>query len=160
MNHPFEKLSGLCTSKGADQKSMSSKQVAEPATATPPPSDKPKAIAGNPKLPPFLDVLVKRFPLAFNLRDRKPLKIGIAQDILAVFVGDSTCSNSALRKALRYYVMGRGYLMALVSGAARIDLDGNGAGEVSPEDHLHAEKLLASKVICPAPAPEPMNRVS
>ena len=38
------------------------------------PSDKPKA-AKPPKLPPSLEVLVKRFPLAFNLNDRKPLKI-------------------------------------------------------------------------------------
>jgi len=155
MNHPFEKLSSLSVLKGADQKSTSSKQVTYPATAAPLSSDKPKTVAGNPKMPPFLDVLVKRFPLAFNLSARKPLKIGIAQDILAVFVGDSTCSNSALRKALRYYVMGRGYLLALVSGAARIDLEGNGAGEVSPEEQLHAENLLADRVICPTSATKP-----
>ena len=116
---------------------------------------KPKA-ATNPKLPPFLKVLVKRFPLAFNLNDRKPLKIGIYQDILAAFADDSSFSNNALKKALRYYVTGRGYLLAMVNSTTRIDLEGNVAGEISPEDRLHAEKCLAVKCIGSAPAKEPL----
>jgi ProP effector len=103
------------------------------------PSDKPKA-AKPPKRPPSLEVLVKRFPLAFNLNDRKPLKIGIYQDILAAFADDSSVSNNALKKALRYYVTGRGYLLAMVNSTLRIDLEGNVAGEISPKDKLHAEK--------------------
>jgi ProQ/FINO family len=94
-----------------------------------------------------------------NMRDKNALiyknNLYCSKRPLLVFL-----PQDPLRKALRYYVMGRGYLLALVSGAARIDLDGNGAGEVSPEDHLHAQKLLASKVTCRVPAPEPMNRVS
>lgn len=119
------------------------------------PSDKPKA-AKPPKRPPSLEVLVKRFPLAFNLNDRKPLKICIYQDILAAFADDSSVSNNALKKALRYYVTGRGYLLAMVNSTVRIDLEGNVAGEISPEDRLHAEKCLAVKCIGSAPAKEPL----
>lgn len=104
---------------------------------------------------PFLEVLCQRFPKTFNLSARKPLKIGIAQDVLTACADDPKCTKSSAKRALRYYVMGRGYLLALVSGTNRIDLEGNGAGEVSPEDQLHAEKLLAIKVIYPAPATEP-----
>mgnify|MGYP002634325243 CR=1 FL=1 len=118
------------------------------------PADKPKA-AATPKLPPFLEVLVKQFPLAFNLNDRKPLKIGIAQDIAANFVGDSSFSNNALKKALRYYVNGKGYLLAMVNGTTRIDLDGNVAGEINLEDKLHTEKILAVKCRGSTPAIEP-----
>ncbi len=118
------------------------------------PSGKPKA-AATPKLPPFLEVLVKQFPLAFNLNDRKPLKIGIAQDISAALVGDSSFSNNALKKTLRYYVMGKGYLLAMVNSTDRIDLEGNVAGEISPEDKLHAEICLAVKCRGITPATEP-----
>ncbi|MEI6627822.1 MAG: ProQ/FinO family protein [Alphaproteobacteria bacterium] len=117
------------------------------------PSGKPKD-AAPPKLPPSLEVLAKRFPLAFNLNDRKPLKIGIYKDILAAFADDSSFSNNALKKALRYYVTGRGYLLAMVNSTTRIDLEGNVAGEINPEDRLHAEKCLAVKC-SNAPTTEP-----
>jgi sRNA-binding protein len=73
---------------------------------------------------------------------------------LAAFADDSSVSNNALKKALRYYVTGRSYLLAMVNSTVRIDLEGNLAGEISPKDKLHAEKCLAVKCMGNAPAPE------
>jgi ProP effector len=51
--------------------------------------------------------------------------------------------------ALRYYVSRIMYLQGMVAGAARVDLDGSPAGEVSPADAEHAAarlaKILASR---------------
>jgi ProP effector len=87
--------------------------------------------------------LAECFPQTFVLEKHlphQPLKVGIAADIPA------RCPDLGRRTlgvALRYYVSRVMYLQGMVTGAARIDLDGNPAGEVSAEDAEHAAARLA-----------------
>ena len=89
--------------------------------------------------------LATRYPRAFVLekyRTHRPLKVGVATDILAC------CPDLDPRKlgvALAAYTRRVMYLRGLVAGAARVDLDGNVCGEVSAGDAEHAAAILASR---------------
>ena len=82
--------------------------------------------------------LATRYPQTFVLekyRPHRPLKVGIAADILA------RCPDLDRRKlgvALAAYTRRVMYLRGMVAGAARVDLDGNVCGEVSAGDAEHA----------------------
>jgi len=90
-----------------------------------------------------LTYLAEAFPQTFVLekyQPHRPLKVGIAADILA------RCPELArykLGRALGVYTGRVMYLQGMVAGTARIDLDGNPAGEVSPADAEHAAAKLA-----------------
>jgi ProP effector len=133
----------------------------------------------------ILEMLCDRFPNCFVMfeRRRKPLKIGIDRDILAVFGED--IDREQLGRALRLYTRNMFYRKAQQAGAPRIDLDGNQAGTVSEADAAGAAKDFANRkawaiarrqramrmaspqvsitppepVIAP-PAPEPPKRLS
>jgi|SRR6516225_4711267 ProP effector len=80
-----------------------------------------------------LALLCERFPKCFvryHIR-RRPLKVGIDKDILAVL--DGAVTPDELSKALCVYVMNKTYRARLKAGATRIDLDGNSAGIVTAE---------------------------
>src|SRR3954452_5814383 len=83
-----------------------------------------------------LHVLIERWPCCFfaHPRNRRPLKIGIADDILAagVFTKDD------LTLTLRVYTGHVRYLEACVAGVSRIGLDGKPAGDVNAGAAAHA----------------------
>ena len=87
--------------------------------------------------------LAERFPQTFVLekyQPHRPLKVGIAADIKA------RCPDLTSRergRALAAYTNRIMYLRGLVEGAARIDLDGNPAGEVTARDAEYAAAKLA-----------------
>jgi len=87
--------------------------------------------------------LAEAFPQTFVLekhRPHRPLKVGIAADI------SPRCpavERRVLSVALRVYTRRVMYLQSLVAGAARVDLDGNAAGEVTASDAEHAVAKLA-----------------
>jgi sRNA-binding protein len=85
--------------------------------------------------------LAERFPAAFviNPRCRRPLKLGIHHDILAQ-LGD-TITPRGLSDALRVYASNPHYRKACVSGAARIDLNGQPVGTVSEEHAAVAQAM-------------------
>jgi len=85
-----------------------------------------------------ISLLVETFPAAFVRINRKPLKLGIAEDMLARGVAPET-----IKVGLRSYCRGVGYLSAMKAGAARIDLDGNPAGVVTAEDAEYAARKRA-----------------
>ena len=91
-------------------------------------------------------LLAETWPLCFAMYEvrRRPLKIGIRDDILAALNGAVTVDE--LSAALRRYTGNRHYLRALAfpAGAARVDLDGNPCGEVTKEQAAGAAALLAS----------------
>ena len=99
----------------------------------------------------LIGLLAERFPNCFTLHEakRSPLKINIAADILAALAG--AISRRKLGYALSYYTHSNGYLAHMRAGAARIDLDGNTAGEVSPEHAGHAAERLTARTRNPAP---------
>jgi sRNA-binding protein len=87
--------------------------------------------------------LAEAFPQTFVLekyRPHRPLKVGIAADIR------TRCPELDRRKlsvALSAYALRVMYLQSLVAGAARVDLDGKEAGEVSARDAEYAAAKLA-----------------
>ena len=87
--------------------------------------------------------LAETFPQTFELekcRPHRPLKVGIAADLQARCLA---LEWRVLRVALAAYTGRVMYLRGLVTGAARIDLDGNPAGEVSAKDTEYATVKLA-----------------
>lgn len=90
----------------------------------------------------WLPLLVERYPAAFfaDARERKPLKIGIHKDVLADEA--NTLANYQLTSALRWYTGAYGYQLSLKKGAARIDLNGEPAGEVTAEDEAAAAEKI------------------
>jgi ProP effector len=87
--------------------------------------------------------LAETFPQTFVLekhRPHRPLKVGIGTDLRA------RCPEvypPALRAVLNTYTRRVMYLEAMVAGAARVDLDGNPAGEVTAGEAEHAVAKLA-----------------
>jgi ProP effector len=81
-------------------------------------------------------LLAKRFPRCFDEQNRRPLKIGINTDVVVAMAGAMTARDVA--GALRFYTGSILYQQALTAGAGRIDLDGNLAGTVTPEEEAAA----------------------
>ena len=87
--------------------------------------------------------LAEAFPQTFVLekyRPHRPLKVGIAAAIPARC---PAVERRVLRVALTAYTGRVMYLRGLVAGAARVDLDGNPAGEVTARDAEYAAAKLA-----------------
>src|SRR5437899_4066990 len=88
------------------------------------------------------DALAALFPNAFSAepwRVHRPLKVGIGNDLVARGVLGARELNAALSR----YVDRLMYQKCLAAGGARVDLDGNVAGEVSREQRCRAERLVA-----------------
>jgi|SRR5262245_37598511 len=83
-----------------------------------------------------ISLLCERFPRAFARFEqrRQPLKVGIHRDVLAAGL---EVPEKDLKIALRIYVSNRVYRSRLRVGATRIDLNGNPAGVVTPEQVAH-----------------------
>ena len=89
-------------------------------------------------------MLIERFPQCFVLaRNRKrPLKIGIHRDLITAI---PEVSPKRLRAALGWYAGSWAYLKNMTAGAARIDLNGQSAGEVTAEEAAAAAERRASE---------------
>jgi sRNA-binding protein len=76
------------------------------------------------------ETLVARYPLTFmpKREPKKPLKIGIYEDLIA---DNSHLSKIDLKRALFDYCGGLRYLENLVEGSPRFDLAGNETGTVT-----------------------------
>jgi ProP effector len=87
--------------------------------------------------------LAEAFPQTFVLekhRPHRPLKVGIAADIRARC---PAVERRVLSVVLSVYTRRVMYLQSLVAGAARVDLDGKAAGEVTVRDAEYAAAKLA-----------------
>lgn len=91
----------------------------------------------EPNIPHFFAIaremreqLVSRFPKVFTPKnaDKMPLKIGIIGDIK---LRADDLDEDHLNVGLKDYTSGFKYLMSLVEGAPRFDLDGNPCGKVT-----------------------------
>lgn len=91
-----------------------------------------------------IGLLQKHYPLAFPKRPlpKVPLKIGIHKDLLeqAEKLG---LSQNEIRAAIKKWCKGKRYSECLVAGAARLDLQGLEAGQVSKEEAAQAERIKA-----------------
>ena len=63
-------------------------------------------------------------------RDARPLAIGIHKPVMAAHPG---FDKDAVRKALQRHTASTRYLKAVAAGGARFGLDGQPAGEVTPQ---------------------------
>ena len=93
--------------------------------------------------------LADEFPRTFvqeKYQPHWPLKVGIAADLVE---RGPELDHHKLTVALTVYTRRVMYLRSLVAGAARVDLEGNPAGEVTVQDAEHAAarlaKILASR---------------
>jgi len=91
-----------------------------------------------------ISLLAEKWPCCFSIIEsgRRPLKLGIRDDVLAALGG--AISAGKVSAALRWYVSSPEYQRRLVHGAWRIDLNGRPAGTVSQEDEAHARAQLAA----------------
>lgn len=90
--------------------------------------------------------LQKRFPIAFpkNPAPKLPLKIGIFEDLVA-HAKELSLTEAELRDAIKTWCRGSRYWKALVEGAARVDLSGAEAGQVSAQEAAGAQRLQAHR---------------
>ena len=86
-----------------------------------------------------LRILIEQFPDCFDWNDHRPLKISIHKDLVARGV-----DRRAVRLGLSRYCGHIGYHRALVEGATRIDLDGQPAAIVTPQEAGFAAKNYAA----------------
>jgi ProP effector len=100
-------------------------------------------------------MLCQRWPKCFDLNNRRPLKIGIAHDLVRE-LGDAV-SQSELQGALNLYCGHLVYLSTLTAGTSRLDLQGKEVGVVSREDELRAAARLKAVKTAKAKARTPVT---
>lgn len=148
---PAHKHASKPASKPASQPaSQPSAPVSKPVARPPRPPRPaarpaaPVAVRSKPVDPVVLTIgkLQKRFPKAFpkNPSPKVPLKIGIFEDLLA-HAAELALTETELRAAIKIWCRGSRYWTSMVEGALRVDLAGEEAGRVSPEDGVRATKL-------------------
>ena len=99
-------------------------------------------------LNPIIDQLCEAFPACFNRAEPKPLKIGIGNEVLAqvgVHPVLLEVSRFRIRRAIHAYSIRFAYQKALAAGGPRYGLDGQPAGEVTPEQQEFAKTTLHPK---------------
>jgi len=108
---------------------------------------------------PIIDRLCETFPAAFNRQTPKPLKIGVGEELMAL-AGEHPAfadwTRTQIRRAIKGYTRSFRYRKALAAGGSRYDLDGQPAGEVTPEQQALAQvprKKAAGQPSSPAPSP-------
>ena len=84
--------------------------------------------------------LCQRWPKCFDLKNPRPLKLGIAHDLTRE-LGEAALRQE-LKSALNVYCGNVSYLSKLRAGTSRIDLHGKEVGLVSHEDEQRAAARL------------------
>ncbi|HNE40064.1 ProQ/FinO family protein [Accumulibacter sp.] len=77
------------------------------------------------------------------LRDCRPLAIGIDKQLLARL---PDLDRKHLRIALGIHTHSLRYLKAIEKAQVRLDLEGNPAGEVTPEQRVYASQLVKERL--------------
>jgi len=91
----------------------------------------------------LLEVFRERWPHAFprDLRQVRPLAVGIHRDLAAALPGHSHRQIGAVFSLFKYLV-NPAYLRAILRGGPRYDLDGNPRGEVTAKEQEQARQDL------------------
>ncbi len=96
-----------------------------------------------------VELLKVYFPNCFKeLKEVKPLKIGIKQDLVKnlgaredIVIGDKAC----MVNSLAYYVNSPAYHKSVIEGASRIDLNGEVSSKVTAEEAHYSIEFRKSK---------------
>ena len=97
---------------------------------------------------PIIDWLVETFPACYSRSAPQPLKIGLGEELMAlagVHPALADLTRTRIRRALKVYTGAAAYRKALAKGGFRYDLDGQPAGEVTPEQQTFAQSPRARK---------------
>jgi hypothetical protein len=115
---------------------------------------------------PYLDRLCAAFPTCFDRTAPQPLKIGLGEELMALAGAHPALADltrTQIRRALKVYTGAPAYRNALKQGGPRYDLDGQPAGEVTPDRQAFARTPRPTKdqaapaATAPRSAPLPMN---
>lgn len=96
--------------------------------------------------------------------EKMPLMLGIHKQLQAHYLNDPRFDPKLIEKGIGAYVSTPSYLIQLVTGTPRIDMHGNLADYVSPEDEAYAKARLQGlleqalekeRSKTPPPAPKP-----
>jgi ProP effector len=87
--------------------------------------------------------LCERFPVFEPRQDEshRPLALKVREQIWQRW---PDVDRDALSVTLRWYTQRRMYLLSVIAGGNRYNLDGEAAGEITPSEIEYAKKLLAS----------------
>jgi ProP effector len=95
--------------------------------------------------------LTELFPGCFFNRRRKPLKVGIHDEVLAALAGSGTrpalagATAKQVGLALKIYTSNSGYLRCIREGAGRVGLGGEVTGHVTADEAENAKQRLAQR---------------
>jgi sRNA-binding protein len=105
-----------------------------------------------------ITALADLYPACFAVfqERRKPLKVGVRDDVIAALNGAITDKEVSL--ALRWYCGDSGYLKACTEGTERIGLDGKASGQVTREEADNARARLAQRRQANGSCPHPIAR--
>lgn len=91
---------------------------------------------------PIIDRLCETFPVCFNRSAPKPLRIGLGEEVMAlagVHPALTDLSRTMIRRSLKVYTGNFAYRKAVAAGGPRYGLDGQPAGEVTPDQQAFAK---------------------
>jgi sRNA-binding protein len=91
----------------------------------------------------FIRYLAERFPKCFfeDPSQRRPLKHNIIIDLER----ENILEHEKLSQTLDWYTNHFAYRYSLMAGAERVDLDGNKAGTVTPQEQQEARAWIAAR---------------
>jgi ProP effector len=89
-----------------------------------------------------IELLAKLYPRCFCLTNRRPLKIGVFEEVIS---RHPEMSRHRIKRLLKTYAQSPEYWSTLTAGAPRIDLAGNVAGEVTAADEEDAKRKVAKE---------------
>ena len=137
----FEQLAALKRELAAQAEQERRKNRRTPQGARKP-SRKPAPEAPVDPVVITISRLQKQFPQAFPKKPapKLPLKLGIHKDLYAQAEA-LKLTQAEIKEAVKTWCQGSRYWACMTEGAARLDLNGEPAGEVTAEDAQHAKQL-------------------
>jgi ProP effector len=87
--------------------------------------------------------LEETWPNAFNLKEPKPLKRHIDQEILSQ--AEDRFSKLQIRRAIHAYTKRQAYLEAILKADGRYDLQGNKVEEIKENEQTYSQQTLETK---------------
>src|SRR6516165_2363366 len=89
-----------------------------------------------------IDLLAELYPRCFSRTNRRPLKIGVCEEVISQH---PEMSRHGIKHLLETYTQRPEYWSTLTVGTPRIDLAGNVAGEVTAADEEDAKRKIAKE---------------
>jgi sRNA-binding protein len=86
-----------------------------------------------------INLLAELYPRCFCRTNRRPLKIGVCDEIIGQH---PEISRHRIKRLLKTYTQNPEYWSTLTAGTPRIDLEGNLVGEVTAADEEDAQRKI------------------